>query len=209
MGGNATTFPLGTVPVSPDINDGTLARTQSPFAGPIGLDAGRPTPARGGSSAAPIGTQVVQYAQARAARRVGDGECFALADGALRNAGAKSAADFGSVTEDADYVWGAAVSLADVQPGDIIQFRDYEVTRREEKQDGSWQERTEKRPHHTAIVISNQGHGMLRVIEQNSPQGSAVREIQLGFETTTFQSGSTSVRITVSGRLWFYRPQAR
>jgi hypothetical protein len=41
------------------------------------------------------------------------------------------------------------------------------------------------------------------------PSGPAVREIQLGFTSTTFQSGRTKVEVTVSGKVPFYRPQAR
>ena len=56
-------------------------------------------------------------------------ECFRLVDRALAGAGAKSAADFGTVAPDIDYVWGTPVSLADVRPGDIVQFRDYRFDR--------------------------------------------------------------------------------
>ena len=39
------------------------------------------------------------FATQRMGTRHGDGECFTLADDALKKAGAKSAADFGKVTE--------------------------------------------------------------------------------------------------------------
>jgi hypothetical protein len=83
--------------------------------------------------------QVLHYAKGRlGGPPVLPGQCTALADEALRNAGGRSAADFGRRTEDGDYIWGTAVSLSDVRPGDILQFRDYHYTRREEKDDGSW-----------------------------------------------------------------------
>jgi hypothetical protein len=207
MAGTRYSTPLGADSSSAVIDAGTLARTAPPLAGPIGLS-GDAVRADAGSSV-PLGTQVVQFAQARRRRRVGDGECFTLADQALRTAGAKSASDFGTITADADYIWGTSVAVSSVQPGDIVQFRDYKYTRRNDKDDGSWQENSQERPHHTAIVVSNDGNGLLTVIEQNAPPGSAVREIQLGFTSTKFESGGTKVQITVSGQVSFYRPQAR
>src|ERR1700674_2320450 len=207
MAGTRYSTPLGADSGSDVVDAGPLSRTASPLAGPIGLS-GDALPADAGSSV-PLGTQVVQFAQARRRRRVGDGECFALADQALRHAGGKSASDFGTITADADYVWGTSVAVGNVQPGDILQFRDYKYTRRNDKADGGWQETSQERPHHTAIVVSNDGNGLLTVTEQNAPPGSAVREIQLGFTSTTFESGGTKVTITVSGQVSFYRPQAR
>ena len=70
--------------------------------------------------------QVVNWARAQNGKQVRKGECWDLADAALRQAGAKSSADLGPMDEDADYVWGDAVSdLKDVQAGDILQFRDF------------------------------------------------------------------------------------
>jgi hypothetical protein len=98
MAGTRYSTPLGADSGSDVVDAGTLSRTAAPLAGPIGLS-GDPIPADSGSSL-PLGTQVVQFAQARRRRRVGDGECFALADQALRHAGAKSASDFGTITAD-------------------------------------------------------------------------------------------------------------
>jgi hypothetical protein len=71
--------------------------------------------------------QVMAYATERLDTRRGDGECFILGGDALKKAGAKSAADFGKVTDDAAYVWGTAVlSNADVArstaPGAIFRY---------------------------------------------------------------------------------------
>ena len=74
------------------IDDGTLARAETALPGPIGLEA------QGGSgktTLAPLGDQVVAFARGKIGQCVGNGECFDLADQALRSAGAKSAADFG------------------------------------------------------------------------------------------------------------------
>lgn|SRR5215831_5321264 len=205
MAGEGLPLPLGATPPPVAIDQGTLARTKSPSPGPIGLQGGN----AGATAAASIAARIVQFAQDRRGRRVGDGECFALADKALRTAGAKSAADFGTVADDTDYVWGTAIALSAVQPGDVVQFRDYKYNRREEKADGGWREHSESRPHHTAIVVSSDGNGLLTVIEQNAPPGSAVRQIQLGFEDGTTRSGSTTIRVTVTGQVWFYRPAPR
>src|SRR5688572_29468842 len=148
------------------IDDGTSARISSPPPGAIGLDARRATPARPTTN---IGSQVVRFSRQRMGQRVGDGECFALADRALRHAGARSADDYGTIVPDADYVWGALVSLADVRPGDVVQFRDYRYDREVETQNaaGSIVTNTDfqERPHHTAIVERVDGNGAMTVLE--------------------------------------------
>ena len=136
-----------------EIDDGTLARTETPDPGPVGLDA----PSGGGAHAAPdVGVRVLGFARRQRGSRVGNGECFALADRALSGAGARSASDYGSVSPNADYVWGTSVALADLQPGDVIQLRDYRYDRDVETNnpDGSGSSNTDfqERPHHTAIV---------------------------------------------------------
>jgi hypothetical protein len=136
------------------IDEGTQHRIGSPTPRPIDLDSKSPGADKG--SSASMAEQIVAYARRLAGQRVGDGECFALADGALANAGAKSASDYGTVAPDIDYVWGVAVSLADVRRGDIVQFHDYRFDRevvtkktRETVTDTDLRERT---PHHAAIV---------------------------------------------------------
>jgi hypothetical protein len=186
------------------IDDGTLARTESPIPGPNGLQA------QGGSgtSSASLGDRVVRFARDRIGRTVGRGECFDLVDQALRDAGAKGAADFGTVTPNADYVWGTAVGLADVRPGDIIQFRNYRYDRTIETataKDTDFQER----PHHTAIVESVDGEGAVTVLEQNVPDGSPGQRTQLFFSNTSMNVGGRRTTIRIQGRVRFYRPQPR
>jgi hypothetical protein len=171
----------------------------------------------GGGGAAKAGVasmadQIVASARRRAGERVGNGECFTLVDRALRGAGARSAADFGSITPDGDYTWGQTVSLSGVQPGDVIQFRSYRydrevVTRSGPRTDTTTESQT--RPHHTAIVERVGANGSLTVLEQNAPRGSPVRRSQLFFSDSTTQSGGTTTTIRVQGTFWFYRPQAR
>ena len=70
------------------IDDGTLARAESPPPGPIGFDAKGGTAKGSGAS---LADQIISYARRQRGERVGDGECFTLADRALRSADAKSA----------------------------------------------------------------------------------------------------------------------
>ena len=180
-----------------------------------------------------INQDVHTYASGQLGTQVGDGECFTLADTALRRAGARSASDYGTITPDADYRWGNAVNLRQLIPGDIIQFRDYEViittvtTTRTETGGGGWSEETntqtetQSRPHHTAIVDNVLANGVTSVLEQNVGTGSLRKTVQRN--TLYFQSYSvpssvtrrgnttTTVRqqVQVSGTFWFYRPQSR
>ena len=197
-------------PGSPDIDEGTMPRVGSPPPGAIGLDA------RSGSRSAPqqsMSDRILAFARQRRGQRYGNGECFTLADGALRHAAAKSAADFGQVTPDADYVWGAAVTRAELRPGDVIQMRGYhvEVNTTTEHPDGSTDTTTleEERPHHTAIVESIGANGRVTVLEQNVPEGQGVTRNVLYLTNSTTTAGASTTDVAVRGTFWFYRPEAR
>jgi hypothetical protein len=194
---------------SATIDDGTLARADSPTPGPIALDAKNGS-AKG--STATIAERIVSFARRQRGERVGDGQCFSFADRALRQAEAKSARDFGTITPVADYVWGTSVTLADLQPGDVIQFRNYSYERRiviERSDETVTREDAQDRPHHTAIVQSVDGNGAVTVLEQNAPDGSPVGRTQLFFTSGTTTSGNQTTTIRVHGTFWFYRPEAR
>ena len=202
----APTNDLGTGIV---IDDGTLIRTEAPTPGPVGMDSGDSS----NKSQAGMAQQIMNFITQKMGTHHGDGQCFTLADDALKKAGAKSAADFGTVTDDADYVWGTAVKLSDVKPGDFIQFRNYSYERkiRTDNPDGTWSESEDKkgRPHHTAIVEQVNGDGSLVVLEQNAPKGDPVARNTLYFKSGTAESGNTKTTIKVQGAVRFYRPQAR
>jgi hypothetical protein len=202
----APTNDLGTGIV---IDDGTLIRNEAPTPGPIGMDSGSDT----NKNQAGMAQQIMNFITQKMGTHHGDGQCFTLADDALKKAGAKSAADFGKVTDDADYVWGTAVKLSDVKPGDFIQFRNYSYERktRTDNPDGSWSESEDKkgRPHHTAIVEQVNGDGSLVVLEQNAPKGDPVARNTLFFKSGTADGGNTKTTIKVQGTVRFYRPQAR
>jgi hypothetical protein len=200
----------GPDPADP-IDEGTLHRIGSPTPAPIGLDSKSPGTAKG--SAPSMADRIIGYPKRNFGQKVGDGECFTLADRALAGAGAKSAADFGTVAPDIDYVWGTPVSLADVRPGDIVQFRDYRFDREvvtkktgETVTDTDFQERT---PHHTAIVERVDGGGAFTVLEQNVDSSPVVRNQLFFKDSGPTTVGNTTTTIKVSGKFWFYRPQPR
>lgn len=195
--------------LSVDLDDGTLARASTPPPGPV------PSAKGGHSKDGPtesLGDRVISYARQRLGQRVGDGQCFALVDNALRGAGARSAADYGEVSADADYVWGSSVALAGLQAGDLVQFRDYDYTvTRVTTTDTAvdTEEEGGDRPHHSAIVETVHGDGTVTVLEQNAPDGSPVTRTRLYFRSGTRQEGNTAITITVNGTFRFYRPQPR
>jgi len=190
----------------PPIDDGTTARTDSPTPAPVGLDS-----TSGDVKTGSMADQIVGFARRQQGSRVGKGECFDLADQALRGAKAKSAADYGKISRNADYTWGTPVTLADLQPGDVIQFRNYlyksTVVTKTDKETTT-DEVDVDRPHHTAIVESVGDNGAVTVLEQNAPDGSPVARTVLYFKDSTTTSGRKTTTIKVTGKFWFFRPQA-
>jgi hypothetical protein len=176
-----------------------------------------------------INKKVQTFSAQRIGQTVGSGECFDLADQALRSAGAKSAEDFGTVTATADYVWGTEVrSPRGAMVGDIIQFRNYSLkivtktTIREDTGGGGYEESfeteisTQTRGHHTAIVDSVDASGRFTVLEQNVAKIRRVQRNELFFVSRTEPARVTrqgkitttvNRKITVQGLAWFYRPQ--
>lgn len=177
--------------------------------------------------------RVVIWARGKKGQQVGRGECWDLADQALRKAGARSSLTTGG---DDDYVWGDSVALKDVVPGDILQLRDHIVTTTTKTQvrfeDGSGfddvQETFARRPHHTAIVDAVGENGTLVILEQHvKPLGDKVQRHTLptrtahlppttSHERMKHSSGAMklakvveTVTITVSGDIWAYRPTAK
>ena len=190
----------------------------------------------GGDDGLALGQKVVTYARGKLGQKVGPrGECFDLADAALGAAKSKSAKDFGTVTESANYVWGDEIDAKDAAPGDILQFRDYvititttvlTITKKPGFTEGSRRETntaTIERPHHTAIVESNNGDGKLTVLEQNFMHVKKVKRSVIpwkGFtvgptkKLTPIKGGgssetTTTIATTVEGTMWVYRPEAK
>jgi hypothetical protein len=143
-------------------------------------------------------------------------DCFALVDHVLKSEGGKSASDFGEVTPNADYVWGEAVDLDAVQPGDVLQFRDHAVKIRtqtlgETKWEDTSEEGPARRPHHTAVVVEVREDGSVVVVEQNvkpTPNKVTRNVIARLAEGEETRRPSNMVRkiITVTGTVKAYRP---
>jgi CHAP domain len=167
------------------------------------------------------GAQVLAFAQNRLGERVGGGQCFDLVDAALRSAGHRSAADYGALSPRADYVWGTAVQLGQLLPGDVVQFSNYRmlvhVATRSTDGSSSFADEQSERPHHTAIVESVGQNGEVTVLEQNVQGRHRVLRNTLRFSASTTteihfegsQTLTTTRTVTVSGQVWYYRPQAR
>ena len=155
---------------------------------------------------------VLEFAQSQRRNRVGDGECWTLAERALQSAGANTSSDLQNVSRTVNYVWGTAVTIATAQPGDIVQFRDgFTNTRTVTYPDGSSRFETIRiRRHHTGIVEQVITNGkVIRIIGQNLPVGSSVESRDFYFHNVSFAEGNNQVTVTVSGRAEFYRPQPR
>jgi hypothetical protein len=204
----------GRVPATGEIGDEWTDETSpligSPYPGVIGLDA------KGGNAKQTRGSmadRIVSYARRQRGERVGNGECYTLVNRALGRAGARRASDYGPIGPDDDYIWGSPVSLDELQAGDIIQFRNYryvEETVTEDDEGTSTSERGHERPHHTAIVETVHGGGVVTVLEQNIPEGRGpVQRTRLYFTDTEIETENGSVTIDVSGTWWFYRAEAR
>ena len=73
------------------------------------------------AEATTLNQKVLIWARGKKGRKVGRGECWNLADQALRHAGASSSTTTG---EDDDYEWGEPVDAKDLIAGDILQLRD-------------------------------------------------------------------------------------
>lgn len=161
-----------------------------------------------GGAAPKDGQAVLDFAKSKKGQKVGSGECFDLADQALKKNGFKTASDYGEVTPDGDYKWGKPVPLDESKPGDVLQFRDYENKTRTEN-DKEWKEETQSRPHHTAVVVANDGNGNITVLEQNAPKGSKVTQRVIHVGNGTSQDGDNTVTQETSGTINAYRPEPK
>lgn len=205
--------PIGVSSKAPSPSPAIHTLTPPASNGPIGL----PTEQESGQS---LGDKVLQFAQDNLGKKVSNGQCWDLAERALRKAGAKTSNTYYDGNKqkfgDADYVWGKKIAQNELKAGDIIQFRDYEVKLK--KPNGAWI--TVGRPHHTAIMESKNSDGSITVIEQNvkstyasasfeKPTGKdlVVRRSKLFFSDTTIEENGEKITITVTGTTWFYRPE--
>ena len=133
---------------------------------------------------------------------------------------------------------GDSIAIKDVQPGDILQFRDYEVTTttvtKYQFEDGASETVTiddvAERGHHTAVVNGTlDSNGVVKTLDQHvKPLGKVVQNKNLNTrdvpavtrnsntkrkhpQTKKLESAKvrTTVTITISGQVWAYRPKAK
>jgi hypothetical protein len=139
-------------------------------------------------------------------------ECTSLVEAALDFAHAKSFGDF-KQPDSEDYIWGSPIDdLDDLKPGDILQFRDYTSNIRTDSDDGSWRTNTLGRDHHSAIVTKIIHKGVaVEVLEQNvDPDHRKIFTNTIYLKNTIFHANKSSVtHVTVDGKIWAYRPQAK
>jgi uncharacterized protein (TIGR03067 family) len=135
--------------------------------------------------AGPLNCKVLQFAQAQRGKQVGNGECWTLADQALKAAGARRPGRGGY----GPFVFGKPVALKALAPGDIIQFEKVRLVYR--RQGGvSWV----NLPHHTAIVARVKGT-QVGLLHQNHNNNRKVHALAIDLKART------------KGEVTFFRPQ--
>ena len=157
-----------------------------------------------------ISRKVYEYAAFRFGQQVGSGECYDLANFALKNANAKRAKDYGEITATADYVWGKFIDYQKAIPGDIIQFSNYKLEMNIEEEGyeprkGKW-----TRAHHTAVVYKVKSNGEIIVLEQNVNGSRKVQKNSLFFGSPApYKKGKEKITVKVSGTYKFYRAEPK
>jgi hypothetical protein len=117
---------------------------------------------------APLNRKVLAFAKSRTGKKVGNGQCWTLANAALRAAGARQPRKGGY----GNYVFGRRVALKAVQPGDILQFE--KVSFKHTEANGRWF--TQTFGHHTAIVSAVNGR-TITLLHQNV---GGVKRVKVG-----------------------------
>jgi hypothetical protein len=126
----------------------------------------------------------------------------------LRSAGhratrreAKSAADYGKISPNADYTWGTPVTLVACsrRRDSVPQLHDESTVVTKTDKATTTDEVAQDRPHHTAIVESVGEDGAVTVLEQNAPEGSPVTRTVLYFKDSTTTSGKRTTTNKVKG----------
>lgn len=168
-----------------------------------------------------MGARVLAYAESLEGRQVGDGECFTLAAAALTHAGARAAFAYGNVTPESDYVWGRPVDIDRLQPGDVLQFRNFSITTQvttimkspDGNETSSQSERVDVRDHHTAIV-EQASDGSVVVLEQNvDPAGRVVQRNRIALVSLSQDQVNSAAytrvitQTRVEGSVRAYRPE--
>jgi hypothetical protein len=131
-----------------------------------------------------LNQKIVKFAAGHLGKRVGDGGCYALADQALKEAGAAPPTRL---------VWGQKLDARDpIHPGDVVQFTGVRI----EQKDGRFYNLEE----HTAIVYRVHGGRKITLIHQNF--GNKPSELNV---TTTV----IDLKDIKKGKVEIYHPQPR
>lgn len=182
---------------------------------------------------------VIVWVRGKNGQQVKTGECWDLAEEALKHAKAHTSSDLGAVAANTDYVWGTKIpAVKDVIAGDIMQLRDHTVTIMTETdvkfddESGGIGSRpaTETRTHHTAVVNGKpDAHGVVKTLEQNiKPKGKVVQDKVLHTRDVPKTKTKTreklfnkftrklemadvtrTVTVKVTGVIWCYRPKPK
>ncbi len=163
-----------------------------------------------------LNEDIIDYVRYQENNKVGKkGECWDLAEEALKKTGAKTSRDFGKITHTADYIWGTVITLEQAMPGDIIQFKNFSTIHKKIKEGGSGIQTTTETPHHTAIVyrIIDRDKGIMEVYEQNANEVRFVTKGKYYFKNIKFDNieggDKISHDIKLSGQAKFYHPQLK
>ncbi|MGO8690558.1 MAG: CHAP domain-containing protein [Thermoguttaceae bacterium] len=117
----------------------------------------------------PVNQRILRFATDQRGQQVGDGECWTLADQALKAAGAQ---------HPGAYVWGRPLAAGErVFPGDIVQFSSVRLTH-----GSAWT--TLGAPNHTAIIEHVKAPHVYVLIHQNF-DGKVVKETTVDLSTKT------------------------
>jgi len=126
-----------------------------------------------------LAEQIVQFCRENNGKQVGAGNCYALAAKALSAAGAKPRFLNPDYPGKEDHVWGKLVMYQeatttglkrtgtgkDIQPGDVIQFRDTKWEGKKTTGKGNY---SLSFGHHTAVVSAVEKDGnLVRIYHQN------------------------------------------
>lgn len=185
-----------------------------------------------------VNQKIILWTKGKLGAKVGRGQCWDLAEQALKQAGAQTSNDLGPVDENTDYIWGDSIEKEQgIERGDILQIRDHvtktttEVVYRFADETKVWEtrERIAKRGHHTAIVRSKPDvNGMMKTYEQHVNGRDVVQKMGLYLRsvspTVTHSVGvyphprtkkkervniTTTITIEVTGKIWPYRPKSK
>jgi hypothetical protein len=139
-----------------------------------------------GAAMPALNQKVVRFARGKLGQKVGNGECWTLADQALRAAGARRPGRGGM----GGYVFGRALRKGETAlPGDVVQFENASFTHTGPGGSSS----TTTMPRHTAVVYRVRGT-TLTLLHQNFGGDRTVRV------------GRVDLAEKKGGTVTFYRP---